>query len=114
MAIVYDPVCGRELDTEEMNRPVGTVPGGAPEVDPTKGTRRFHEGAVVLPVQPRLPQQIPRQPRNVHPAEPSRSLCLDTPTRTLIASAAPRRVIRRHPPRKEAPPCSTSSSQAVP
>lgn len=45
MAIVYDPVCGRELDTEEMNRPVGTVPGGAPEVDPTKGTRRFHEGA---------------------------------------------------------------------
>ena len=44
MAIVKDPVCGRELDTDEMNRAVGTVPGGAPEVDPTKGTRRFHEG----------------------------------------------------------------------
>ena len=44
MAIVHDPVCGRELDTDEMNRPVGSVPGGAPEVDPTKGTRRFHEG----------------------------------------------------------------------
>ena len=44
MAIVKDLVCGRELDTSEMNQAVGTVPGGAPEVDPSKGTRRFHEG----------------------------------------------------------------------
>lgn len=44
MAIVKDPVCGRELDIDAMNKQVGTVPGGAPEVDPTKGTRRFHGG----------------------------------------------------------------------
>lgn len=44
MAMVKDPVCGRELDTDQMNRRVGTVPGGAPEVDPQKGTRRFHAG----------------------------------------------------------------------
>lgn len=44
MAIVKDPVCGRELDTDEMNRAVGAVPGGAPEVNPSRGTRRYHEG----------------------------------------------------------------------
>ncbi len=44
MAVVKDPVCGRELNTEVVDRPVRNVPGGAPEVDPAKGTRSFHDG----------------------------------------------------------------------
>lgn len=45
MAIVKDPVCGREIDTDVMNQTVGAIPAGAPEVDPAKGTKRFHDGS---------------------------------------------------------------------
>ena len=44
MPLVKDPVCGRELNTEDLEQSVGAIPAGAPEVDPSKGTKRFHEG----------------------------------------------------------------------
>jgi YHS domain-containing protein len=44
MALVRDLVCGREVDTEAVDRPVGQVVSGAPETDPTPGTKRYHEG----------------------------------------------------------------------
>ena len=44
MAIVRDPVCGREVDTDAVDRPVGEVASGAPETDPSAGTKRFHNG----------------------------------------------------------------------
>jgi YHS domain-containing protein len=42
--IVKDPVCGRDVDTDAMERPVSAIDAGAPEIDPTKGTKRFHDG----------------------------------------------------------------------
>jgi len=42
--IVKDPVCGQELDTEAMAHSVGAIDAGAPEIDPSLGTKRFHEG----------------------------------------------------------------------
>jgi len=44
MPMVKDPVCGRELNTEDLEQTVGSIAAGAPEVDPTKGTKRFHDG----------------------------------------------------------------------
>ncbi|MDA0365392.1 MAG: hypothetical protein O3B31_12475 [Chloroflexi bacterium] len=44
MAIVKDPVCGTEVDTDAVNATVGNTTSGAPETDPSKGTKRFHEG----------------------------------------------------------------------
>ncbi len=44
MSLVHDPVCGREINTEDLDTTVGAIPAGAPEVDPSKGTKRFHEG----------------------------------------------------------------------
>ncbi len=39
-----DPVCGKEVDEAAARAITGETRYGAPEVDPTKGTRRFHEG----------------------------------------------------------------------
>ena len=44
MAIFKDPVCGAEVDTDAVNAHVSSSRSGAPETDPTKGTKRFHEG----------------------------------------------------------------------
>ena len=44
MPMVKDPVCGRELNTEDLEQSVGSIAAGAPEVDPAKGTKRFHDG----------------------------------------------------------------------
>lgn len=39
-----DPVCGKEIDEEEARQQTGQTRFGAAEVDPEKGTRRFHDG----------------------------------------------------------------------
>ncbi|MFN8559497.1 MAG: hypothetical protein U0531_19885 [Dehalococcoidia bacterium] len=39
-----DPVCGKEIDESEARAETGRTAFGAAEVDPTKGTRRFHDG----------------------------------------------------------------------
>ena len=39
-----DPVCGKEIDEAEARQEVGQTRYGASEVDPQKGTRRFHDG----------------------------------------------------------------------
>jgi YHS domain-containing protein len=39
-----DPVCGMEIDEAAARAEVGRTAHGAPEVDPEKGTRRFHDG----------------------------------------------------------------------
>jgi len=44
MAIVKDLVCGVDIDTDSINEPVAADSSGAPRTDPTKGTKRFHEG----------------------------------------------------------------------
>lgn len=44
MTIVKDPVCGSDVDTDAVNSAVGSTTSGAPESDPAKGTKRFHEG----------------------------------------------------------------------
>ena len=44
MAKMRDPVCGAEVDTDEINATVGEMRSGAAETDPTKGTKRFHNG----------------------------------------------------------------------
>ncbi|MFH1141537.1 MAG: hypothetical protein V1724_07770 [Chloroflexota bacterium] len=38
------PVCGKDVDEAAVRATTGQTLYGAPEVDPTKGTRRFHEG----------------------------------------------------------------------
>ena len=43
-----DPVCGAEVDEEQIRQQTGTTAYGAKEVDPTAGTRRFHDGKVML------------------------------------------------------------------
>ena len=42
--MAIDPVCGKEIDEAAVRSVTGQTVYGAPEVDPTKGTRRFHEG----------------------------------------------------------------------
>jgi YHS domain-containing protein len=37
-------VCGHEIDKAAARAETGHTAHGAAEVDPTKGTRRFHEG----------------------------------------------------------------------
>ena len=39
-----DPVCGKEIDEAEARQQTGQTRFGAAEVDPEKGTRRFHDG----------------------------------------------------------------------
>lgn len=42
--IVRDPVCGREVDTEQVDRVVRRLPNGAGETDASAGTKRRHGG----------------------------------------------------------------------
>lgn len=42
--MAIDPVCGQEIDESDARQSTGMTEHGAPEVDPTQGTRRFHEG----------------------------------------------------------------------
>ena len=44
MAIVRDAVCGKEIDTDLIDTPVGQTQFGAPITDPSEGTKRLHEG----------------------------------------------------------------------
>ena len=39
-----DPVCGKEIDLEDVRAQTGETRAGASEVDPGKGTRAFHDG----------------------------------------------------------------------
>ncbi len=39
-----DPVCGNEIDLEDVRAQSGQTSAGASEVDPSKGTRAFHDG----------------------------------------------------------------------
>ena len=39
-----DLVCGMEIDEAEARQETGQTRFGAVEVDPEKGTRRFHDG----------------------------------------------------------------------
>jgi YHS domain-containing protein len=39
-----DPVCGKEIDEAVVRAQTGSTMGGASEVDPSQGTRRFHDG----------------------------------------------------------------------
>ena len=39
-----DPVCGKEIDEADARQQTGQTRFGAAEVDPEKGTRRFHDG----------------------------------------------------------------------
>ena len=38
------PVCGNEIDEAAARAETGQTAHGATEVDPAKGTRRFHDG----------------------------------------------------------------------
>ncbi|PKB64089.1 MAG: hypothetical protein BZY80_04135 [SAR202 cluster bacterium Io17-Chloro-G2] len=40
-----DLVCGKEIDESDARAESGLTRHGASEVDPTKGTRIFHDGA---------------------------------------------------------------------
>jgi YHS domain-containing protein len=42
--MAIDIVCGKEVDQAAINTGVGSVPAGAPETDPTAGTKRFYNG----------------------------------------------------------------------
>jgi YHS domain-containing protein len=44
MAIVKDLVCGRDVDAGAVDGGVSQVAAGAPETDPSAGTKRYHEG----------------------------------------------------------------------
>lgn len=39
-----DPVCGKEIDEERARAQTSQTRFGASEVDPSQGTRIFHEG----------------------------------------------------------------------
>lgn len=38
------PICGNTVDEAAARAATGFTPHGAPETDPTKGTRQFHDG----------------------------------------------------------------------
>ena len=42
--MAIDIVCGKEVDEAKARQQSGTTAYGAMEVDPTAGTRRFHNG----------------------------------------------------------------------
>ena len=42
--MVKCPACGSEIDEAEARATTGQTAFGASEVDPQKGTRRFHDG----------------------------------------------------------------------
>jgi YHS domain-containing protein len=41
---VKDPVCGREVDPEAVDRVVRRLPNGVGETDPRAGTKRRYQG----------------------------------------------------------------------
>lgn len=43
--MAVDIVCGKTIDVASLDAPVANVPGGAPETDPSVGTKRFYNGA---------------------------------------------------------------------
>ena len=43
-SMARDPVCGKEIDEAKARAATGQTLHGASEVDPTTGTRRFHNG----------------------------------------------------------------------
>jgi len=42
--MAVDIVCGKEVDQAAVNAQVGSIPAGAPETDPDKGTKSFYNG----------------------------------------------------------------------
>jgi len=42
--MTHCPVCGREIDEAAARVETGQTAHGAAEVDPSKGTRSFHDG----------------------------------------------------------------------
>lgn len=42
--MVKDVVCGKEVDADLIDSGVSTVFGGAPQTEPSYGTKRFHDG----------------------------------------------------------------------
>jgi YHS domain-containing protein len=42
--MAVDIVCGKEILEKAVNATVGHIPAGAPETDPTQGTKRFYQG----------------------------------------------------------------------
>ena len=42
--MVKDPVCGAEVDKERVDKGDTRVFAGAPQTDPSYGTKRFHDG----------------------------------------------------------------------
>jgi len=42
--VEVDVVCRKEVDKSAVNAAVGSVFAGAPETDPTAGTKRFYKG----------------------------------------------------------------------
>ena len=57
-----DPVCGKDIDEEEARQQTGQTRFGAMEVDPQKGTRRFHNGTWLLLLRPGVSQQVHGKP----------------------------------------------------
>ena len=39
-----DPVCGNEVDESSLQRAQSSIVSGAVEIDPSVGTKNFHEG----------------------------------------------------------------------
>ena len=44
MPLVKDLVCGAQIDTDAVDGTVGQTSSGAARSDPSKGTKRLHEG----------------------------------------------------------------------
>ena len=42
--MAVDIVCGKQVEASAVNAGVGTVSSGAPETDPSAGTKRFYQG----------------------------------------------------------------------
>ena len=43
--MAMDPVCGKEIDEEQARAQTSQTRFGASEVDPSQGTRIFHDGS---------------------------------------------------------------------
>jgi YHS domain-containing protein len=42
--MAVDPVCGKTVSEQAIERPVGKIQAGAPVVDPATGCKQFHDG----------------------------------------------------------------------
>ncbi len=42
--MAVDIVCGKEINKAAVNEAVGNIPAGAPETDPSQGTKSFYDG----------------------------------------------------------------------